>query len=477
MKNLKKVTNILSSAVLVAAMPLQSMAMSIDWTGVYRTEFTQVSRPTLGTPQDTKYYGLNYLGLSPKIIAADGVNIISRFDVLGQDTGPYANSQVGQIWGSNNNVGTVPNNGAGVGAAGSRNQGTSNLKVSQLYLNVNQEYGALIVGRAPYHFGTGITFNAGSGAFDHWYQTRDMVAYKFIVGDWSFMPMSSRIYSQSEALGNSINELYFQLMYENKDSRSSLGVVQGSRKGSNAVNDLSIAAYDPAASATVTGDLNLQKTNFFLSRDWDSFGLRFEAGFESGETGLTTATGQGINVSAYGIATELLFPRSESKWNTRIRLGMASGDNPETAAYEGFQFDQNYDVAMLMFNHRLGKKDFFYTNRVKDSSLGVANSVDDEAIGNTLYISPAISYAWSDRLDLKNTFTYAQLMTKQQNSVDVKKDLGIEWDIELIYKPVEKIQWVNQLGILFPGSAWKDGASNFENGATYGFTTKAAISF
>ncbi len=479
MKKMNIVLKTFSTLALASSMiPTSSMAMSIDWTGVYRAEFTQISRPTLATPQGTKYYGLNYLSLMPKIIAADGVNIISKFDVLGQDTGAYANSQVGQIWGSNTNAGTTPNTGTGPGAAGSKNQGASNIKVSQLYLNVNQEYGALIVGRAPYQFGTGMTFNAGAGAFDHWYQTRDMVAYKFIIGDWSFMPMSSRVYSQGEGLGNSINELYFQLMYENKDARSSLGIVQGTRKGSNAVNDLSIPAYDPLGTATVVGDMNLQRTNFFLGRDWDSFGLKFEAGFESGETGLNSAAGQGINVSAYGIAAELSFPRAESKWNTKVRLGMASGDNPETAAYEGFQYDQNYEVAMLLFNHRLGQKDFLYTNRVKDSSLGVSNSVDDETVGNTLYISPAINYVWSDRVDLRNTFTYAQLLTKQNNSVDVKKDLGLEWDIELIYKPVEKIQWVNQIGVLFPGGAWKDGTtSNFENGMTYGITTKAAISF
>ncbi len=460
-------------------------AMSIDWTGVYRVEFNQISRPSLGSPQDTKYYGLNYLSLSPKIIAADGINIISKFDVLG-DQGAYSNSQTGQIWGSNSNVGTS----SGTSSINSRNQGASNLKVSQLYLNVNQEYGALIVGRAPFHFGLGMTYNSGEGLFDHWYQTRDMVAYKFIVGDWSFMPMSARTYSRDASLGNSVNELAIQVMYENKDTRSMLGVLQATRKGANTVNDaMSVAPgtanpLGPDVANTPVGDLNTQRTNFFFGRDWDSFGFRFEAGFESGETGFqtTTAAGaQGVSVTAYGLAADFYFPHGESKWDYKIRTGFATGDNPDTPAYEGFQFDPNYDVGLLLFNHRLGKKDFLTTNRMKDNTLTDYNSLDDESVGNTIFIAPSITYSWNDRLDLRNTFVYAELLNRQKNSVDAKKDLGVEWDIELIYKPVEKIQWINQVGFLLPGAAWKNGSDptngSFDNGFTYGFVSKAAISF
>lgn len=456
---------------------VNASAMSIDWTGVYRVEFTQLTKPTLSNPDGTKYYGLNYLSLSPKIIAADGVNIISKFDVLAPDSGAYTNSQVGQIWGSNSSVGTlsVPNTGSD-SVTSSRNQGASNLKVSQLYLNVNQEYGALIVGRAPFHFGLGMTYNSGAGLFDHWYQTRDMVAYKFIIGDWSFMPMTSRIYSSSTALGNSANELAFQLTYENKDSRSMLGIIQNTRKASSPINDLPVAAYQGDSTKAIS-EYSIQKTNFVFGRDWDTFGFKFEAAFESGDTGLQNSLSQPISMNSYGIATELNFAQPESKWNYKVRFGMASGDNPDTATYEGFNFDPNYNVAQLMFNHRLGSKDFFNSNRSKNSTLTVSNSVDDETVGNTFYLAPTFSYAWNDRLDLNNTLVYAQLLNTMKNSVDAKKDLGLEWDVELVYKPVERVQWVNQLGLLFPGSAWKNGTSNLDNGFAYGFTTKAAISF
>lgn len=476
-------TNVKAAIALVTSLlSLQASAMSLDWTGGYRFEWTEVDKPSLSNPGQRKAYGLNYLYLSPKIIAADGVNIISRFDVLNADsTNAYANTQLGQVWGGNNNVGTpntVPN-ATGTSAAYSNNQGSTNLKVSQLYLNVNQEYGALVLGRAPYHFGMGMTYNAGTGPFDHFYQTRDTVAYKVIVGDWSLMPMINKIYSESLKQGNSIGELAIQLQYENKDARSLLGVIQNTRKGSNAVNDgpTTTLGADPTRPI---GDFNYQRTNFVLGRDWDSFGFRLEAGFQSGETGMQNTAGEGVNINAYGVAADLYVPKGESKWDYRLRLGTASGDNPDTATYEAFQFDRNYDVAFLLFNHRLGQRDFLNTNLIKNQTLGLSNSADDEAIGNTMYAAPSINYAWSDRLDIRNTLVYAQILTTQKNSVDAKKDLGIEYDIEFTYRPVDKIQWVNQVGLLFPGAAFENGSGaggSLDNGFTYGFASKAAISF
>ena len=57
-------------------------AMSIDWSGGYRIEYTEIDRPSLADTKERKAYGLNYLYLQPKILASDGINIISRFDIF-----------------------------------------------------------------------------------------------------------------------------------------------------------------------------------------------------------------------------------------------------------------------------------------------------------------------------------------------------------------------------------------------------------
>ncbi|MEK2646762.1 alginate export family protein [Bdellovibrio sp. BCCA] len=464
MKMLKK--NLLKALGLsVALLSTTANAMSLDWNGGYRFEWTEVDRPSLATPTQRKAYGLNYLYLSPKIIAADGVNIISRFDVL--NSSAYPNSQVGEIWGMNTN--TNPGN--------AENQGSTDIKVSQLYLNVNQEYGALIVGRAPFEFGLGMTYSAGKGAFDHWYDTRDMVAYKVVIGDWFIMPVLSRKQSSGFGQGGTITTQGFQLQYESEENKSLIGVYQENVKGVKEV-----LGYDANQIAAFGGDgvnssLNMQRTNFVLGRGFDSFGFKLEAGFQSGETGVTKGT-QDVSVNGYGIAAELYIPRAESKWDWKLKLGMATGDDPSSTDFGGYAFNRNYDAGMLLFNHRLGQRDFLNTDVYKNTTtLNVGNSADDESISNAMYIAPSVGYAWNDRVDVRNTLVYGQLLNTVKNSVDSAKDLGLEWDIEVIYKPSERIQWVNQVGLLFPGEAWKNGNDGLGNGFTFGFASKAAISF
>lgn len=460
----------------IALMSSTAGAMSLDWSGGYRAEWTEVDKPSLGSPSGRKAYGLNSLYLSPKIIAVDGVNINSRFDILTNSF--YQNSQMGEIWGLDNNSPVV----------NSQNQGSSSVRVSQLYLTVNQEYGALLVGRVPWEFGLGMTYNAGKGAFDHWYDTRDMIAYKIVVGDWFLMPMLGRQQSQDFGQGNTISTMGAQLQYENLENKSLLGIFWEQKKGAVTTLDYSagqIAAYGAAGAAP--NSMNETTTSFVLGRGFDSFSFKVEAAFLQGETGLVDSTGSDVRLNGYGIAAELDFPRAQSKWNWKAKLGMATGDDPNSTGFSGFAFDRNYEVGMLLFNHRLGGgPDFLQTNTVKSATgsngaaLNVGNSADDESVSNAVYLAPSVTYAWTEKLDLKNTVVWAQLLNTAKNSVAAKKDLGLEWDIELVYRPHERIQWVNQIGLLFPGEAWKNGTGaggNLSNDFTFGLASKAAISF
>lgn len=449
----------------VALLSPAAHAMSLDWSGGYRFEWTEVDRPSLGSPTERKAYGTNYLYLSPKVVAADGVNVISRFDILNSQA--YPNSQLGDIWGLN------------VGApANSNNQGTADVKVSQLYLTVNQEYGALIVGRSPFDFGLGMTYSSGKGMFDHWYDTRDVVAYKIVVGDWFFMPSLGRKQSTGFGQGGSVTTMGFQLQYESEENKSLLGIYQETTKGVKEALNYSAGQIAAYGGDGVNSNMNIQRTNFVLGRGFDSFDFKFEAGFQSGETGVTNGT-KDVSLNGYGLAMEFNVPAKESKWDYRVRLGMATGDDSAND-FGGYAFNRNYDVAMLLFNHRLGGQDFLNTNVVKDGSMSIGNSADDESISNTIYFAPSVNYAWSERIDLRNTLVYAQLMQTQNSSVDSSKDLGLEWDIDVVYKHSDRIQWVNQVGLLFPGEAWKNGSGaggDLDNGFTFGFASKAAISF
>ena len=444
-----------------------ALALSIDWSGGYRLEYTEIDRPSLADSKERKAYALNFLYLQPKILASDGINIISRFDIF-SNTSAYKNSQLGSTFGTD----LSPANGNNVT---SENLDASLLHVSQLYLNVNHEYGSLVAGRAPIEFGLGITHNAGLEPFAHWYDTKDMIGYKFIVDNISFMPILAKVFQKDFGQGVTISDQIFVFEYDNKDIGAKAGIFHQTRRSSIESNDALTAL--PTTGATLSSGWSTQTINLFFGRSWEAFQFKLEASFLTGDTGLSVAGGT-VKYNAYAVAAEMFLP-IESKWEFSAKLGVASGDDPTTAnTIEGYQFDKNYDVAMLLFNHRMGAKDFFTTKYLHtDSTLNVGNSADDEAIGNVVYLAPSVKYKWDEKFDIKSTLIYGQLMVNPTNSVDFSKDLGAELDMELIYKPRERVIWSNQLGILVPGQAWKDGASNLENKLNYGITTKAAITF
>ncbi len=462
----------------------QAKAISIDWTGNYRFEYTEINKTSLDDPSLRKSYILNHLNLGAKIIAADGVNIVSKFEILPNDE--YPESQAGQRFGKaprrQNTTSSTSKEDSSV--AGNK-QGVSQINVNQLYLNVNQEFGSLVVGRAPTEFGLGISHNAGNGLFDHWYETRDMVGYKVIIGNLSIMPIIGKVYDYSVAQGKETQDVIWDVEYNNPETESAIGLFHQQRTASRDANDAPYAAYGGNG---INGGWNTQHINVYFSRGFEPVKIKLEAGFESGGTGIGTTSGEEVKLNGYGVATELDFA-SDSKWHWSLKSGIASGDNPSTANYEGFHFNRNYNVAFMMFNHPLGRYDLMRTTaqRSPDYRTGATagsnytsdEAIDEETISNALYVAPTAVYAMNDKWDWTNTLTWGQLQNNplSNSSIDVKKDLGFELDMGFVFKPSDKIRWVNELGLLFPGSAWQGGTRNYGNSFTYGLSSKAAISF
>jgi hypothetical protein len=468
----------LLSALLFLVLVQKAVATSIDWSGGYRIEYNEIDRPTLDgdSNKQRKSYGLNYLYLTPKIVASDGINIVGRFDIFSNEIDSYKNSQLGSLIGGGLSR-TGKTNGANID---SQNQEASALRVSQLYLTVNQENAMLVAGRAPLEFGLGMTHNAGLNPFDHWYDTRDLISYRFIIDNVSFMPLFAKVYQEGYAQGLSISDQSFVFEYDNKDNGAQAGMFYQIRNSSSGSNDA--GGYIPVipGAARLDSAWSTKTVNLFFGRAWEAFQFKLEASFLTGDTGLTSSTNESIKFNSYAIAAEALWPAVEQqKWEIAVKFGIASGDNPTTTGViEAYQMDRNYDVAMLLFNHRMGQRDFLTTNIMhRDPALTVGNSADDEAIGNAMYLAPSAKYLWNDRFDLKTTLIYAQLATNPTTTLDSSKDLGTELDIELIYKPRERVIWSNQIGVLFPGAAWRDGASGFDNKTNFGIATKAAITF
>jgi len=360
----------------------------------------------------------------------------------------------------------------------SRNQKADTLQVSSLYLSWIQEFSAVMAGRMPVHFGLGMTHNSGSGEFDHWLDTKDVLAYKIVFGNLFLMPMLGKVNEGDIDKEDDVNDYILHFQYDNKESKLSMGVFYEARVASaGGGNDVPVNVTTP--NGTITDGWEGKQLNIFVAREFEQLDFGMEAGFQSGSTGLKTASGSVMSLQGFGIATELKWHPTNSKWKALLKAGIATGDDPDTQdKYEGYIFNRNYEVATLLFNHPMGSFDIFKTSLAGGSSATRrSDAADVDAVSNVMYISPDFTYQMSDTFAVDTRFTYATLQNSNYSGFNADKNVGFEWDLGTSYRPHEHFILGFDFAVLFPGSAFAGGSSGFQKETAYGFGSKAAVSF
>lgn len=454
------------------------------WSGRYRFEGLTLSNAELGKNLD-RSYGLHHFVLSPKIIAADGVEVISQFDLFNSDA--YPNSQVGQYFGNGPHTSTVADRVDSQNSSTlSRTQNSETLKISKLYLNWTHELGSLVVGRAPIHFGLGLTHNGGTGDFDHWFTTKDLVAYRMIAGvrggTLTLIPMIGKVYEGGIVADDDVNDFMFQLQYDNPDSHLSLGFLYESRVAGDGGNDTPQTSTNPTAPLGGTGSVvgegySAQNINIFMTQQFDQLRFGLEGGFTSGSTGLKTSQGSVVGLKGIGLATELDW-LGRGSWNYHLKAGMASGDNSTTdESFEGFIFNKNYDVALILFNHFVGRFDLFKTSLdIKKDSTAISGP-DIESLSNVIYLAPGADWKWTDRWSLNMRLIYALVQEKPAGRPETASDVGTEFDFGIAYKPYPGLTWINEVGMLFPGAAFRGGDLGYDSNLAFALSTRIGVNF
>jgi hypothetical protein len=463
-----------------------SVAHSADftWGGTYRMEAIKLKNPELGAGESNKAYMLHHLILTPKIVAADGLTIYSRFDILNNKSFIGADGRVNSTAGDfmGNGPGEMPDQAGATATTGStdsnvlgRTQRASPIQVTAVYATWAQEFGQLVVGRVPFQFGLGTAYSAGNGLFDHYVDTKDLVGYKVVLGNLSIFPMLGKVNEGNIGEEDDVNDYAVQVQYENPETELSLGLLYQIRSWTFSGNDS--PGWNAAAPAGRADGGKSNLIGIFASEKAGDFHISVEADMLSGDTGIHNAAGSGVSVNSYGVAGEVMWKPESSRLSAHMHLGMASGDDPNTTdSNEGFIFSRNYDVAMLMFNHPLGQYDALRTGL--GGQPNNRNQIDSEAISNALYFAPGLQFQWRENLSYGGTLIYAMLNKEPIAGGSTATDLGYELDLNVTYKPYERLTWITEVGALLPGSAWKGSAAQvFDNKFAYGVSTKAAISF
>jgi hypothetical protein len=478
---------------MIFAMPAH--AVDLTWGGTYRAEAVSVQNS--GLNQDAEFdksYLLHHLILTPKIVAADGLTLYGRVDIF--NSRYYRNTAMGEFFGGAPATGYAE--GPSTTAATAQRQQNDWVQISHFYLKWAGEYGALFVGRVPMQFGLGITHNAGNGEFDHYFDTKDLIGYKFLAGNLSFMPMYGKVREGNLAFEDDINDYMFMLNYENPDSEVELGLFYVARVATKQANDAPKGEYSFGGTnaSGPDGSFEDKTLNLFVRRGFGNFRLGFESSFLNGKTGVKNSSGKEVALDGYAIVTELEWNPSGA-WTLDLKGGVVTGDDPNTTdKWEGYLVDRNYDLGMLMFNHVLGGRPELsggvppYSNRAydvlgtKDFRNGDKSATDVEYLTNAAFVAPGAKWKFSDNWAVNTKWIWAQLQRSQlvkatptSSAPDVSSALGVEWDLGMQYKPHDRLTFDFGTGLFWPGDAFRGGTLNLPFDFAYGFQTKAAVRF
>jgi hypothetical protein len=444
-------------------------AMSLDWSGKYRFDALDISNPSMLEDQKkAKAYWLQHFELGTEIIANDALRVKSTLMM----SPAVSDSQLGQTFGNDNTS-------AGDPSVLSESNDTASFGIKELYARMIAEHGVLTVGRRTLGFGLGMTYSKGEGEFDHWYDSIDGISYKIFSGNLSFEPMFARGAEGDLGEADDVIDFYFRFLYESSQSDLQLGAIYRNRRVESYASDLATdGSLGGGTSATIEKAYDVRDVNFFIgSKPGSAFSYGVELGFQTGNMGLFTTGGDEVKAEGTGIASEFSYQKAPGQTKYSLLFGYASGDDPSTdEKYEGYYFDRNYDVAMLMLNHPLGQVSAINgPSSLRSNSADVAeNSFDDARVSNVLYFSPRIAWNMGKEWDFTLALTMAN--TNYEVASGAEASLGTELDLHFDYKPYENMTWRTSIGYLSPGGAFA-GGSNLPTGSVFGWVTQAAFSF
>jgi len=405
---------------LLLLIPLKLTAGAFVFSGDWRSEYAVYKNLDLGigndSPSNTKDYTLTRFRLNPEFIVNDVLSIKSQWIVLAGagTTNPAIDNNLGLVSGANN----------------------ADLFINHVWLEWVSSFGVFSTGRKPFDYGLGIMFNSGSNVWDYYHNWVDRVSYELRLGSLS-IGLAYDMYQEKE-IKNSRNEengFLTKVIYEKIDTGLEVGFMWYMKKDMPGER---VNSYD-----------------FYQKKNFKEINLDFnwEIVYQKGKTRAYE------NIEALGFGIEFLY--YPNKFDLGLKTGLASGQNPNSQnTNNGFNFNRNYKVALLMFNEDLGEG---------ASTIHGSNGIgaDFSNLG-AFYIAPSLSYDITSNLKLQTVYIYAEIQKRADNKT---KAIGSEVDFNLTYDIYDNFQTMLRTGFFFP-------SQNFENRKTaFGIMTGLGLSF
>lgn len=510
----------LGAAAIAIAVPFQSYAMELDWSGQFHSEFTylhnySLDSSSIGTSSDATrvagggYYipggGSNdatfetlFLKLRPKLVVNDNVYIKSEWWLGDPVYGLFGNG----LPSTNDQRQFYSNQSSGAWISAQR-----------FWAEILTDFGTLQIGRAPLNWGLGIVWNNGDGFWDRYESTGDMIRMVSKFGAFSFSPAFIAKSSGNTVGGTcyfsgsgtctpgqgsgGVTDMSLMLKYDNLDEDFEAGV--------NYVKRVAGAGQDP--SSGLFGPLgSVGSMNYNI---WDLFARKKMGRFTiAGEVPIVSGRINEVNYSTFAVAGEANWRISDT-WEVSGKIGHAPGQASVPAGsvpnqINIFYFNPAYRLGMIMFNYNFKAFSQVNTLNSQNATQGGLASLFDSPVVNANYLA-LNGTLHADRWSFHGSWLYANADStalsgqnfyntwqKQfaYNPGDVTKTpvvaikdqsngMGMEFDLGSTLQWDDALQFGFETGLFFPGDFYKfsNTVADNQTAAVFAFSLRVGINF
>ena len=320
-------------------------------------------------------------------------------------------------------------------------QSSSALSVTRLWGEYRSQYGLLKMGRIPLHWGSGMVFNAGNGAWDEFGNSVDRVQFTAQVQNL-YVLGGVESYAENQVNLNDDTWGLAGALYYAK-SNTELGLYVNYRQQGPEETRMGMLTADLYGGID-SGDLRAE--------------LELAVHYGSGDI---NGGYDDISVLAFGAATKVGL--ALNKLELGVDAGFAQGDStPNDQTINTFHFNRDYNLSLMMFEEPMPiLRNEFVSEEGDERDLSAVRT--GYSISNAIYLRPNISY--NIRKNLRGSLTLLTAWTAALPEDEDDGFYGIEVDAHLAWTPTPNFTLESSIGLFNPGnyySSYSDFGGGFD---------------
>ncbi len=327
----------------------------------------------------------------------------------------------------------------------------NNLIINKFYVEYYADTATYTIGRHSLNFGLGAFLNNGNNSWDKHSSIRDGISAKIKLGNFSIIPFVSRLNASNGLTSDFLTKEHgFSLLYDNIQKDIVLALLYQKKKTSDKHQNLNVNIDN---NQRTLGGVDIKVTDLYLMKKFNKLAIAIEVPFINGKVSNAFSANSSSNYKANAFLLEAQYKKSD-KWSFGLKAGKVDGEDGNSNEFGAMYLHPNYKISNLLFNYNLIA-----------ASDPNNKSIYDSYITNTRYFQIyanynknkwlwhiSLLYAKAEQTAISGSDAYNHTKHKIFSATeDQSDDLGMEVDINVIYKWNKEIKIETLFGYLSTG--------------------------